>query len=441
MSIASPIVPQALAGIAGGGQVNLLALQAGQVVTAELVALQGDGTAVLAIKGQLLQALLDMTWGNAAALVPGQVLSLKVTPNQASGQNFQGGLPILQVQGVATPATAGGASEARVPISAQAPAVGVPAPEAQAQAVLQAAIGTVAARQNSLAPLFANLAAALGRPLPEPLRRVAQQFLGLAVEPDDPDLPQALARAFDRSGLFLEARLARADSEPALAKDMKRILLDMQAILEELPEATPDMEDPEEAPPAAPPARPPLRESAPQGQLPAPAALDDFTPLPQVIATLKHDVAAALARIDLLQIASREDAVRPAGTSAPERHFVFELPLAMAAGTGMAQFHMVEEREAQDPVTGESARAWRVKFSIETPEEGPILSQISLRNGVINVFLSAERPETLSRFQQTLPDLVAALESAALVLGSVQCRPPAREAHAPPAGSLLNRST
>jgi hypothetical protein len=105
-------------------------------------------------------------------------------------------------------------------------------PQARAQ-VVQTAIQAAATRQDSAAPLLANLDAILREPnLPPDLRAAASRVAALAtpLAPDSP-LPD-IARAFSQSGVLLEARLG---ADPALPPiDWKAALVGLKAVVERL---------------------------------------------------------------------------------------------------------------------------------------------------------------------------------------------------------------
>jgi Flagellar hook-length control protein FliK len=133
-------------------------------------------------------------------------------------------------------------------------------------------VRSAAARQNGLAPLLADVAAAAdGDLLPEPVRQAATELLALRV-PLRSDLTASdVKQAFARSGLLLEAKLAAvSDGAPAeAAPDLKAALgVFRQALRAWLDTASPG---------AKPAASPVLG----QGALPAP----DEAVAPQLAAT------------------------------------------------------------------------------------------------------------------------------------------------------------
>lgn len=457
MATIAPVRGVSGAGLAGSD----LLLQPGQTVEAALIALAANGNMLLSIKGQLLQALLDTGSGPAQKLATGQTLTLQVTPGQQAPATGTNPLPVLKLVGVAMPAgqAAGAAGLADAPESAAVAGAGM----APAAASLRAALGVAAAQQNSLAPLFADLEAALLQPLPGNLRQTVTQLLALRLSPTDPALAATLAAALpkafagaealaavpglramtagdlpDRSDFLGRLDLAARSDLPARL-DLARLLLQLKGFLDQFRDA------PEPMLKTEPPPRPPLREGLPLGQPPARPSFDAEARLPQVIGTLKHEAGAALARVQLAQFASRAATIEPDALRPAERQWVCELPIAMTGGTGIGQFHLVDERDAQGGEAGEgdtgATRLWKMRFSVDSPEEGPVFSQINCRNGTISVFLSSERPETLARFQNDLPELVAALEAAGLTLDTVQCHAIVPEPEPSPPGLFVDRSS
>jgi hypothetical protein len=113
-------------------------------------------------------------------------------------------------------------------------------PTRMTQAVRSAA-AQAAPRQAGLAPMMANLDAAIALPeTPEPVRQAARAVLDKALPAGQPVTATALREAVQGSGVFLEARLARAAVTPeALVPanatepggDMKAALLVLRAVV------------------------------------------------------------------------------------------------------------------------------------------------------------------------------------------------------------------
>lgn len=123
------------------------------------------------------------------------------------------------------------------------PATGAPSAAERMTAAVRAAAAQAAPRQAGLAPMMANLDTAITRPeTPEPVRQAARRILEKALPTSQPVTASTLRRAVQGSGVFLEARMARAaafsDGTPAprtLAEaaggDMKAALLVLRAVV------------------------------------------------------------------------------------------------------------------------------------------------------------------------------------------------------------------
>lgn len=202
-----------------------LVLQAGRVVDAKVVSVLADNLVRIAI------ANLSMDVMSEVALTPGQNLQLAVSKN--------GGDIRLAVMN--------GASEAlpdQVTLTARAASlVESPplAPSANAarnsltpaeRLAVSAASAEAATRQGSQAPLFANLAAVVtGSNLPAGLKQAVLDVLSQQT-PLDAGLDGGdIKTAFQKSGLFLEASLARAAPSSGATPDLKAALLVLRQTL------------------------------------------------------------------------------------------------------------------------------------------------------------------------------------------------------------------
>lgn len=144
--------------------------------------------------------------------------------------------------------------------AAAASATGTQAPPLDPlMAALSQALSAAAARQNGLAPLFANLTELIGRSdLPEAVRNAAQTLLNLRLSSTAIE-GGTLRQALGRSGLFLEAVQAKGLTPAA---NIKSALQDLRTVLQSLVDTGP-------APAATNPAAFPATASA----TPAPAAV------------------------------------------------------------------------------------------------------------------------------------------------------------------------
>jgi len=212
-------------------------LQPGSVLQAKVLALLGDDQVRIAIGGQSLEVATQIP------LQAGQTLQLAVSLAQDGN-----GIRLAVVNQPTTPAinppvaNAGAAldsvtlgPQAIVIAAAQAtpsivPTLATLTPQ-QAAAVTVAA-QTAATQQTSLAPLFADLdvAASLSR-LPPKLQQAVAQLLAQRPNLDTSLSGADIKRAFQASGLFLEASLAAGSAPSASTPDLKAALIVLRQVL------------------------------------------------------------------------------------------------------------------------------------------------------------------------------------------------------------------
>jgi hypothetical protein len=213
-----------------------IVLQPGAVIDARVLAVR-ENLARILIAGLSLEVLTEV------ALQPGTNLKLAVS------QTAEGTVRLAVInqdaaasgQAVATPSRSGPAA---APTSLTAPGVGAAAQAAlprvaaaslvpatpEALAVSQA-VQTSAPRQASLAPLFANLPVIVAsNGVPQQVQNAASQLLATRPPLDTALSAGDLRQAFQKSGLFLEATLARG-AAPTGAPDLKEALVVFKQVL------------------------------------------------------------------------------------------------------------------------------------------------------------------------------------------------------------------
>ena len=304
-------------------------------------------------------------------------------------------------------AAAAGATRTSDTSAAGAPQATIPQ-DAQAATVRAAAQGAVA-RQGGLAPLLADLAQAVqSTAIPAQVRVVLQQVLALATPTDPPPSAADLQQAASSSGLFLEAQLA-AGTPPA-TPDLKTALLAAQQALKTWLAGQPAPALGSSASQAAPPYRdgPTTAQAVVQSQILAgadPAAVGH---------RLLAETGAALARQQLLQIASLPGGHGGGGhahAAAPAARWHFEIPLQTAQGLAVAQFKISRDGgggagpEAREPI-------WRAGFSIDLEPMGPVHAQVALSGARANVTLWAERPASADQLRGQAAALTQGLQGA-----------------------------
>lgn len=209
-----------------------LLLQPGTVVDAQVLKILSDNVVQIAIAGFSIDVLSEVP------LTAGQTLQLSVSQT-ADGVR-------LAIVGPETAAAAGVAGDS-VTLSPNMlgeivanPSLGVAPPRdvlnvltPPEQAAVAVAAQGAATRQESLAPLFANLGVVAGsNSLPPQLQQAVLQVLAQRTGLDQNLTGGAILNAFQKSGLFLEASLASGSVPPGNAvPDLKAALIVLRQAL------------------------------------------------------------------------------------------------------------------------------------------------------------------------------------------------------------------
>ena len=231
MSISiNPIFPV----IAAQGAAPDLVLQPGTVIDAEVLKLLSDDLVRIAISGLSIEVFSEIP------LQVGQALQLAVSQTPEGIRLAVVG----QESGAKAVASADAVTLAPDTIIdvAATPPVGAPPPMNQPsrnelsppeRVAVAVAAESAATRQESLAPLFANLdAVAPSNALPPKLQQAVMQVLGQRASLDQNLSGSDVKNAFQKSGLFLEASLASgAVSSPAGMPDLKAALIVLRQML------------------------------------------------------------------------------------------------------------------------------------------------------------------------------------------------------------------
>ncbi|HZP78462.1 MAG TPA: flagellar hook-length control protein FliK [Pseudolabrys sp.] len=341
----------------------------------------------------------------------------------------------------------------------QASAAQVPA--AAVQKLAAALVGDAATRQDSVAPLYADLQAVLTQPdlpIPPKIVALAQQLFGLRLDVGSKTMVTAseIKTAVLRSGLVGEPEIAVASTAPAAVPqstpaDLKSVLVALRLALQ----GWVDAEEPAMAALVAPlvakgddkPAArasvpmPPFRNAPTSAQAAASTSLSSTMSMRELAQHLLNETDAAIARQTLLQIASlSRDQKQDAKFFGPDNNaLTLEIPLATNQGTAVAQMRV--ERDASGPEGEAMAPVWRVNFSIDVEPVGPVHAMIALAQGRTAVTLKAERPDSARELSAGLPLLEAALRGADLEPGSLQCQAGAPLPQPVEAGMFLDRAT
>ncbi|WP_375415281.1 flagellar hook-length control protein FliK [uncultured Bradyrhizobium sp.] len=228
----NPIFPV----IAAQGAAPDVVLQPGTVIDAQVLKILANDLVRIAIAGvsievvseiplqvgQALQLAVSQTPEGVKLAAVGQGGAMRGEGVPASAAEHTGSSDVVSPDLISPAINAPAAAAAKPAANPTSPKHLLTLPEAMA---VSAAAQTAAARQGSLAPLFANLAAIAGsNALPPKLQQAVAQLLALR-----PNLDQNLSggivkTAFRNSGLFLESSLGSKSAAPAREPDLKAAL-------------------------------------------------------------------------------------------------------------------------------------------------------------------------------------------------------------------------
>ena len=275
------------------------------------------------------------------------------------------------------------------------PAAAQPATKAQ---VVAAAVQEAVVRQDGLAPLLADLAQAVKSPnLPPAVRQAAMRVLTqqapLSAGASAPDV----ARALSGSGLLLEADLAAHPAQSPVDQDLKAGLLMLRQALANAGPPTPRRNATGTRP------APPYRGGPTTGQRVAYPSIDDSSPEEVQRQKLTEETDAALARVELMQIASL-----PERDADPVSRWMFEAPVQTPFGPAVAQFEISRDGRGRG-TDGEAGPTWRARFGVDVEPLGPVTAHLTLAGGQLGVAIWAARPEGAQMLRANAPALIGAL--------------------------------
>lgn len=156
------------------------------------------------------------------------------------------------------------------------------------------------------------------------------------------------------------------------------------------------------------------------GQKPAPSAMSSEQSPVEIVRGMLKGAGGALARQDLLQIASLPEPqhhgegeageVRPHGA-----RLNLDLPFVTPRGVAVAQFEISHDGGGSaGGAAGPAERTYKARFSIDVEPLGPVHAMVTLTGARTRVSLWAERAETIARLRAGEESLGAALRQAEL---------------------------
>lgn len=381
--------------------------------------------AIIQIGGKTTSMLIEATPERRAQLQPGAILTLQVDNAGSAGTPAQMRLMTIQSQGdMVHSRTASSGVGTSTPGNTALPTANVTASDA-VRAAAGPLVGAALARQNGLAPLFADLDALVRAPTTPPTPVVMAALRVLAMQTDSAtiaDQPDSLKSAVRLSGLFHEAMIANGAPGEA-GKDLKSSLLALRQALREalgLSEAigqTPadkqaraDAKSAQLAPDLAAATRPqaPNRDGLPVPQGIAEPSIDVRTDRADAMMAKALDrTESALDRLTISQFASLP-AGSDANQGAPLNRWFTELPLALDGRTAVLPLEIEEDGNA-GATSGPQAKLWRVRFALDVEPMGPVHAMVTMQGRTIGVTVWAERDATSKLVRDHAADLKAAL--------------------------------
>lgn len=193
---------------------------------------------------------------------------------------------------------------------------------------------------------------------------------------------------------------------------------------------------------------PPYASGPMAGQKPGPPALSADQPPADVVRGLLKGASGALARQDLMQIASLPEPQRHGEAESAEARpqgarLNLDLPFVTPQGVAVAQFEISHDGGGSGGgAAGPAERTYKARFSIDVEPLGPVHALITLTGARARVSLWAERAETIARLRAGEESLGAALRQAELTPEvAVHSGAPSRAGAASPLGHFVDQAS
>lgn len=283
-------------------------------------------------------------------------------------------------------------------------------------------------KQESPTMMLANLAWLLqgksgATALPRSVLEAAQRLWSSLPDAQSLQDPDGLAEALNRSGAFLEAKLASAykGTNPAtIASDLKALMLALsRAIHDSGGRASAARSDTAGHAPVP-------TQQGPLASLPsAPATFSLIDTPAQQLHELARQTEGALARLTTLQLAN--------GASEPgAQSILIELPVRHDDRTSMLRLKIEQEEQRRGEHEGNGA--WAVEAALDLGPVGALHARVTLSGHRVGVQLRAESAGVVQALSARSDELEAMLRDAGLEVDRIVCL------HGMPAGDTGVRS-
>lgn len=165
----------------------------------------------------------------------------------------------------------------------------------------------------------------------------------------------------------------------------------------------------------APPMMPPLHETVPQPQARVAALLQLLDSPARLMANLLSQVDAALARLNLNQLASQKS------DGAPRQVWLLEVPIRRDPGVDVFHFR-IERDQTGAKQQAEPERRWNIDLAFDLDGLGPVCARVGVVGEQVATTFWAEHGHTTELFRQHLDQLQDRLRAAGLTVTTLSCK-------------------
>ncbi|MEN8803537.1 MAG: flagellar hook-length control protein FliK [Thiogranum sp.] len=179
---------------------------------------------------------------------------------------------------------------------------------------------------------------------------------------------------------------------------------------------------------------PPLRGSMPVPQSALQNNLELLNRAVDFRTDLLHQAEAALARIQLHQLAAL-----PREGERGLLEWLLEVPIRRGEDIDLWSMRVFAEQQQQQPETRQQVPNWSVQLAFDLPGLGPMQAQVQLAGEQVSTRFWAEQQATLPLLREHMHELRQALSEAGLDVGQLECQPGPRPAVKPTGSQTLIR--